>query len=173
MSSGVLRFPLKNCARAFFNGIMEFLEDHKMMIGIKKLNIVVYEADKARKFQEEWDDLFKEKYGDDASDIEESGDELSESDDDGPIQVNNKKNPLGSKKKQTKIDSSSEDEEEKNIKPTKNKTSKKKKLNSSSDESDIKYKPKGNAKTKTKKVLDSDDSDSDEIPPNKKQATKK
>lgn len=173
MSSGVLRFPLENCAKAFFDGIMEFLEDHDMTIGIKKLNIVVFEAEKARKFQEEWDNLFKNKYGEDASDIEQSGDELSDSDDDVPAQVINKKVPLGAMKKNAAQLGSSSDEEEKTTKQSKIKTSiKKKKLASDSDESDFKQKKKKPAKA-TKKFDSSEDSDSSDGIKNKKATTKK
>ena len=48
MSSGVLGFPTKNCAKCFFEGIMNFLESVNMTTCMKKMYIVVYEEDKAK-----------------------------------------------------------------------------------------------------------------------------
>lgn len=86
MSSGILWFPLKNCAKAFFDGIMEFLTEGEnvRLTCIKKLNIAIYEKEKTQEFQDIWDQLFKDKYGDDASEIEESGEEASSSEVDEP-----------------------------------------------------------------------------------------
>jgi len=58
---------------------MDFLEDHNVTC-IQRLNIVVYEREKAKEFQEEWENLFKGKYGDDDSEEEQKADEDSDED---------------------------------------------------------------------------------------------
>jgi O-acetyl-ADP-ribose deacetylase (regulator of RNase III) len=53
LSSGILGFPVMNCAQAFFNGVMNFL-DKDLKTTLKKLKIVVYEKDKHEAFLKEW-----------------------------------------------------------------------------------------------------------------------
>lgn len=116
MGSGVLQFPVDKCAKAFFDGIMEFLEKVNNMTNIKKMNIIVYEKAKADEFREAWDQCFKNKYGDDDSEEEESGKEDS---DDAIEKIMDKgiKNKPGAKPKPSKkkLDTSSDEEEVKVI----------------------------------------------------------
>ena len=80
MSSGNLGFPTKNCANAFFNGIMEFLDEdgRDCNTWLKKLNVCIIEKDKHQEFQDKWIECFKNKYGDDMPGSDE--DEASEVD---------------------------------------------------------------------------------------------
>jgi hypothetical protein len=130
MGSGVLQFPVDKCAKAFFEGIMEFLEKVNNSTNIKKMNIVVYEKAKAEEFREAWDQCFRNKYGDDDSEKEESGNE--DSDD-----------------KYEKIISAKKKNDKAAAKPKPNK----KRLDTSSDEEEVKVKSKPKSSIKSKCTL--------------------
>lgn len=124
---------------------MEYLEENNCLTSIRNMRIVIFEKDKAKEFQEEWDNLFKERYGDDIdSEKEVSGEEDSASDDDvkpkSTIKATDK--PAASKKKAQRLDPSDSSEEEvKQVKKSSKKDKKKtgvapKRQLSSSSESD-------------------------------------
>ena len=187
LSSGKLFFPISECARAFFEGVMEFLDKH-LYTSITKLNIVVIEKDKHKKFLDEWNKCYKARFGDDdepGSDVE-SGDEVSNGSSDEEVKrpthkksvdkvrsilsissdddSTNKKSSAGMKKNTKMLFSSSDDD-----KPKKKASVK----NNYSEDSDFDFtKNKVGTKTKLKtKILDSDSSD--EVNQNQKAASKK
>uniref|UniRef100_A0A7S3J961 Uncharacterized protein n=1 Tax=Euplotes harpa TaxID=151035 RepID=A0A7S3J961_9SPIT len=97
MASGGLGFPTKNCAQAFFNGIMEFLEENECITTLKKLNIVILEEPKHKEFQEKWIECFVDKYGEDlpSSDEEAAPEVSSDSEEETKIDKSKKKTSLG------------------------------------------------------------------------------
>mmetsp|Transcript_10090 Transcript_10090/g.11488 ORF Transcript_10090/g.11488 Transcript_10090/m.11488 type:complete len:110 (+) Transcript_10090:459-788(+) len=83
MGSGILSFPLDVTVKCFFKGIMGFLEDlTENMTSIRKMNIIIWEQEKAEEFLEEWEKLFEEAYEDDEEEREQEGNQDSDSDDD-------------------------------------------------------------------------------------------
>lgn len=94
MASGGLGFPTKNCAQAFFDGIMDFLEENECITTLKKLNIVILEEPKHKEFQEKWIECFRDKYGDDLpSSDEEAAPEVSSDSEEETKIVKGKKKP--------------------------------------------------------------------------------
>lgn len=62
MGSGNCGYPTDVCSQAFFNGIMDYLEDKNLKTPMKKITICILEEDKYEKFLEEWEKRSKEKY---------------------------------------------------------------------------------------------------------------
>ena len=153
LSSGILGFPISDCAKAFFEGVMEFLDKH-IYTTLKKLNIVVIEKDKHKKFLDEWGKWYIARfknYDDEPGSDEKSGEEVSNGSSDEEVKRPAPKKPAG---KPNAILSSSSDDDNANKKPSAGVKKNTKMLSSSSDDD----KPKKKAPVKNKY---SEDSDSD------------
>ena len=153
LSSGILGFPISDCAKAFFEGVMEFLDKH-IYTTLKKLNIVVIEKDKHKKFLDEWSKCYIARFknfDDEPGSDEKSGEEVSNGSSDEEVKRPAPKKAVG---KPSAILSSSSDDDNANKKPSAGIKKNTKVLSSSSDDD----KPKKKAPVKNKY---SDDSDSD------------
>ena len=150
LSSGRLYFPISECAKAFFNGVMEFLDKH-LYTSLKKLNIVVIEKDKHKKFLDEWSKCYKARFGDDdePSSDEKSEDDVSNSTSDEEVKRPAHKKPVD---KLSTILSISSDDDSTNKKSSAGMKKNTKMLFSSSDDD----KPKKKASVKNNYSDDSE-----------------
>lgn len=87
MSTGILNFPNDLCARAFFEGMMDYLDEVDLISNVKDIRIVIFDPDdkerakKLKDFQNCWESCFLKKFGhhmDEDSDDEKEENEKKE-----------------------------------------------------------------------------------------------
>lgn len=170
LASGILGFKTKPCAKAFFEGTMDFLDDNDCITTLKKINIAVIEKDKHKEFQEEWINCFVKKYGAEipSSDEEAAPEVSSDSEEETKVTTSKKPAAQGVKKGVKKFDMSSSDDEDVKVQTKKQPVKKPATKVIDSDSSDSPPPVKKNSKVASKAVVISSDSDSDKPKASKK-----
>ena len=162
MGSGICMYPTDVCSKAFFEGIMNYLDKCDLKSSLKEISICIIEQDKCTEFTNEWEKRYNEKFPE------------------GEMKENT--NSSGSDSDKSRDDSDDDDEEDKDadfvnkfahnqnlpksnafVKKDNNLV-KRNRSSSSDDEPASLKKPSDSVVKKFAKDVDSDSSDDDKLP---------